>query len=144
MHTSICLFTDVVLPGGMSGVELAAKAGADRPGLKVLYTSGYAPERVLDDLGYDRDSLLVRKPFDTDDLIRLVRQALDQSIGKASITPDRRHAGKDVTQPPNCLDQIRRPWIVVQLPPEFADQDIDAAIIRLPLTAGDDFQDHLT
>ncbi|MGI9489401.1 MAG: response regulator, partial [Geminicoccaceae bacterium] len=72
------LFTDVVLPGGMSGVELAARAGADRPGLKVLYTSGYAPERILDDLGQDRDSSLVRKPFDTDDLVRSVRQALDQ------------------------------------------------------------------
>ncbi|MGI9498955.1 MAG: response regulator, partial [Geminicoccaceae bacterium] len=74
------LFTDVVLPGGMSGVELAAAAGADRPGLKVLYTSGYAPERILKDLGHGRDSLLVRKPFDADDLIRLVRQALDQPM----------------------------------------------------------------
>ncbi len=76
------LFTDVVLPGGMSGIELAAAAAADRPELKVLYTSGYAPERVLQDLGHDRNSLLVRKPFDTDDLIRMVRKALDQPASK--------------------------------------------------------------
>ncbi len=78
-HTHIdLLFTDVVLPGGMSGVELAAAAEADRPGLRVLYTSGYAPERILDDLGQDGGISLVRKPFDTDDLVRSVRQALDQ------------------------------------------------------------------
>ena len=72
------LFTDVVLPGGMSGVELAARAEADHPGLKVLYTSGYAPERVFNDLGHDRVGQLVRKPFDTDELVRSIRQALDQ------------------------------------------------------------------
>jgi hypothetical protein len=37
------LFADVVMPGGMSGWELAAAGRARRPALKVLITTGYAP-----------------------------------------------------------------------------------------------------
>lgn len=72
------LFTDVVLPGGMSGVELADAALRRRPGLKVLYTSGYAPDRVLEKDHVDQGALLVRKPFQTEDLARIVRCALDR------------------------------------------------------------------
>jgi PAS domain S-box-containing protein len=41
------LFTDVVMPGGMSGIELAHEAQLRRPGLKVLFTSGYAEPAAL-------------------------------------------------------------------------------------------------
>ena len=71
------LFTDIVLPGGMSGVELADEARRRRPGLKVLYTSGYAPESVLDKDRSDREAPLVRKPFQMEDLAKTVRHALD-------------------------------------------------------------------
>ena len=81
------LFTDVVLPGGMSGVELARAAKADRTDLRVLYASGYASELVLDDLGHSEDTLLVRKPFHADDLIRLVRRTLDQPMGSPQPPP---------------------------------------------------------
>ena len=72
------LFTDVVLPGGMSGVELADEARRRRPGLKVLYTSGYAPELVLDKDHADQRTMLVRKPFQSEDLAQSIRHALDQ------------------------------------------------------------------
>ncbi len=41
------LFTDVVLPGGLTGAQVAAQARALRPDLKVLFTTGYARERHL-------------------------------------------------------------------------------------------------
>ena len=75
------LFTDIVLPGGMSGVELADEARRRRPGLKVLYTSGYAPESVLDKDRLDREAPLVRKPFQMEDLAKTVRCALDLPQG---------------------------------------------------------------
>ena len=66
------LFTDIVLPGGMSGVDLAELAQARHPGLKVLYTSGYAPEAVFADQAPREDILLIRKPFHSDELARTV------------------------------------------------------------------------
>jgi len=72
------LFTDVVLPLGMNGVELARRARLLRPGLPVLYTSGYAEESVLDlardEPGFD----LVRKPYRREELARKLRGKLDR------------------------------------------------------------------
>ena len=47
------LFTDVVMPGGMFGPELARQASQLRPGLKVLFTSGYSqnPVKAPDGIG---------------------------------------------------------------------------------------------
>ncbi len=75
------LFTDVVLPGGMSGVELAEAAQARYPGLKVLLTSGYAADLARRDHGSSKGLRLVRKPFQKKDLAHMIRQALDVSIG---------------------------------------------------------------
>jgi len=71
------LFTDVVLPGTLSGADLAKEAQARHPGLKVLYTSGYANNTVLQgDLS--RDGIrLIEKPFAKESLARMVRHALD-------------------------------------------------------------------
>ncbi len=57
------LFTDVVMPGGMSGVELAHEARLRRPGLKVLFTSGYAEPAVLKDSMLKADADWLGKPF---------------------------------------------------------------------------------
>ncbi len=65
------LFADVVLPGGFSGVDLARKAQSLLPGLRVLYTSGYAPE-----IACHTDELLLKKPYQKEDLAHMVRQAL--------------------------------------------------------------------
>jgi PAS domain S-box-containing protein len=74
------LFTDVILPGGMSGIELANAAQARHPGLRVLYTSGYSPDLVLGKLQFDKDILLIRKPFRKEDLARMIRHALDAEV----------------------------------------------------------------
>jgi len=65
------LFTDVVMPE-MSGRDLARQARERLPDLKVLLTSGYAPE-VADGV----DEVILAKPFDLDQLAECVRAALD-------------------------------------------------------------------
>ena len=69
------LFTDVVMPGGMFGPELARQATQLRPGLKVLFTSGYTqnPVKAPDGLG---DARILTKPFRRHDLAAMLRSAL--------------------------------------------------------------------
>jgi PAS domain S-box-containing protein len=70
------LLTDVVLPKGMSGVEIAREAQALIPSLKVLRTSGYS-EEVFQTHGRPKgDTPLLRKPFRRRELSEAVRQAL--------------------------------------------------------------------
>ena len=71
------LFTDVVLPGGMTGRELADKACADRPALRVLFTTGYARNAIVHHGRLDPDVQMIGKPFTFADLAARVRDALD-------------------------------------------------------------------
>ena len=61
------LLTDVVMPR-MSGVELAARASELRPGLKVLYMSGYAPDARHRELFASDGAAFLQKPFTPDEL----------------------------------------------------------------------------
>jgi PAS domain S-box-containing protein len=70
------LFTDVVMPGGMNGWELAARAQRLRPGLKVLLTSGYAVETLAARGRGHPDMLLLNKPYRKAELARRIREAL--------------------------------------------------------------------
>jgi CheY-like chemotaxis protein len=71
------LLTDMVLPGGTNGAALARQAHARRPGLAVLFMSGYTENAVIHDGRLDEGVLLLEKPFTTEALARAVRQALD-------------------------------------------------------------------
>ncbi len=71
------LFTDVVLPGGMSGAELAPEARRRRPRLKVLYTSGYTENAVIHQGRLDDGVELLEKPYRKAQLARKLRQVLD-------------------------------------------------------------------
>jgi PAS domain S-box-containing protein len=70
------LFTDVILPGGMSGRDLAQAAAKRRPGLKVLYTSGYTDNAVVHHGRLDEGVLLLTKPYRKPQLADMVRKAL--------------------------------------------------------------------
>jgi CheY-like chemotaxis protein len=72
------LFTDVVLPGGMTGAQLAAQARDLRPGLKVLFTTGYARNAIFHHGRLDKGVQLITKPFSFADLAAKVRDVLDE------------------------------------------------------------------
>jgi CheY-like chemotaxis protein len=74
------IFTDVVLPRGMSGIEVARQARSIDPNLKVLLTSGY-PEEVFEQHGRpDEHTRLLRKPFKSKDLAAALRETLDSNV----------------------------------------------------------------
>ena len=70
------LFTDVMLPGGMNGRQLATEALKRRPALKVLYTSGYTENALVHHGRLDAGVLLLPKPYVSADLARMLRIAL--------------------------------------------------------------------
>ncbi|HEY2403248.1 MAG TPA: ATP-binding protein [Steroidobacteraceae bacterium] len=71
------LFTDVVLPGGMTGAQVAAQAHELRPGLKVLFTTGYARNAIFHHGRLDKGVQLITKPYSFNDLAAKVRDVLD-------------------------------------------------------------------
>ena len=70
------LFSDVILPGGMLGTELAREALRRRPDLKVLFTSGYGDEAIVNQSRLDEDVKLIGKPYSREDLARRIRAIL--------------------------------------------------------------------
>ena len=72
------LFTDVVLPKGMNGSQLAAEARRLRPDLQVLFSSGYTSNAIVHQGRLDAGVQLLSKPYRKADLAREVRKALDR------------------------------------------------------------------
>jgi len=72
------LFSDVVMPGGMNGVQLAVEARRLRPALKVLLTSGYTADALSDEHGVIdvAGTTLLRKPYRSEDLAAQLRVVL--------------------------------------------------------------------
>lgn len=71
------LFTDVGLPGGMNGRELSQQARTRRPGLKVLFTTGYARNAIVHNGRLDPGVELIAKPFTQAALALRLRDILD-------------------------------------------------------------------
>lgn len=71
------LLTDVGLPGGMNGRQLADEALRRRPGLKVLFASGYARNAIVHHGRLDPGVELIMKPFTYAELAAKVRRVLD-------------------------------------------------------------------
>jgi two-component system, cell cycle sensor histidine kinase and response regulator CckA len=70
------LLTDVVMPR-MLGKEVADRIRRARPGIRVLYMSGYARPALADQGTLDPGVALVSKPFSEDELLTAVRELLD-------------------------------------------------------------------
>jgi CheY-like chemotaxis protein len=66
------LVTDVIMPG-ITGPELARRLEAERPGLKVLFVSGYTADELVKNGVLDRKTALMEKPFRPSDLVDRVR-----------------------------------------------------------------------
>jgi PAS domain S-box-containing protein len=76
-HREIALlFTDVVLPGGASGADLARVTQRRRPDLGVLFTSGYTQDAITDQGRLAPGAVLIEKPFNRGALAREVRAVL--------------------------------------------------------------------
>jgi PAS domain S-box-containing protein len=71
------LLTDVVMPGGLNGRQLADKAVGQRPGLRVLYMTGYTRNAIVHDGRVDAGINMISKPFSFEELAAKVRQRLD-------------------------------------------------------------------
>ena len=71
------LFTDVVMPGGMSGRQLADAAVERRPGLKVLFTSGYNEDAIVHHGRLDQGVQLLPKPYRRRELAKRIRSIFD-------------------------------------------------------------------
>jgi CheY-like chemotaxis protein len=72
------LFTDVVLPAGMTGAVLAREAAKLQPGIKTLFTTGYARNAIVHHGRLDAGVDLITKPFSYSDLAARVRDVLDR------------------------------------------------------------------
>ncbi len=78
------LLTDVMMPEGVSGPELAAQLTAEKPGLKVIFCSGYSPDLLGHDGVMGADLHFLPKPYTPNKLAHAVRACLD---GKLCGTP---------------------------------------------------------
>ena len=70
------LFTDVMMPGGINGRQLADRARRFRPELKVLYTSGYTESAIVHQGRLDPGVILLSKPYRLRDLAQAIHQVL--------------------------------------------------------------------
>jgi PAS domain S-box-containing protein len=71
------LFTDVVMPGGMTGRQLADAVKPHRPNMKTLFTSGYTRDSIIHQGKLDPDVHFLSKPYKKQDLAHRVRAVLD-------------------------------------------------------------------
>ena len=70
------LFTDMIMPGGMNGRELAEAVRQRRREVKVLYTSGYTDNAIVHEGHLDPGVALLRKPYRKSDLAQKIREVL--------------------------------------------------------------------
>jgi PAS domain S-box-containing protein len=71
------MVTDVVMPGGLNGKQLADRMAASRPEMKVLYISGYADGGLFSPAEREAQIHLLEKPFSPSVLVQKVRELLD-------------------------------------------------------------------
>ncbi|NYJ10873.1 PAS domain S-box-containing protein [Rhizobium leguminosarum] len=72
------IFTDVVLPGGMSGADVVARARELQPSIRALFTTGYSRNAIVHQGRLDKGVHLLQKPFALADLALRIRNVLDR------------------------------------------------------------------
>jgi DNA-binding NtrC family response regulator len=70
------LLTDMIMPGGMTGTDLAAELKRRKPGLKVIYASGYSSALTGKEFTKG-DNIFLAKPYQPNQVAQLIRETLD-------------------------------------------------------------------
>jgi two-component system, cell cycle sensor histidine kinase and response regulator CckA len=73
------VLTDLIMPEGISGGELGAKLQADKPGIRIVYTSGYDPRTAVRSPATQVGVDFLPKPYDAAALARCIRERLDRA-----------------------------------------------------------------
>lgn len=76
------LFTDVVMPEGISGLELAERFAREKPRLKILVGSGYSEQIARNGFHNGPGHCFLAKPYEPRSLVETIRRTLDQKTGK--------------------------------------------------------------
>jgi CheY-like chemotaxis protein len=71
------MVTDIVMPGGMNGVELAHKARALRPDLKIIYSSGFPAEALAERSLPLVDGPLLHKPYQRSEFAAMIHRVME-------------------------------------------------------------------
>jgi len=87
------MLSDVVMPGGLKGPDLARRALERRPEIKLLYMSGYADDPSFREGIFEPHAELISKPFQSETLAAKVRRTLDTRKAPRRRTSRRRKAG---------------------------------------------------
>jgi len=82
------LITDIFMPGGMNGVEVADKVGQLIPDIKVLYSSGFASDALAERSGTRLDGPLIYKPYQRDEFTDIVRRAMNSDSADYTAHPE--------------------------------------------------------
>ena len=93
------LFTDIVMPGPMNGRQLAERMMAERPALRVLFTSGYAYGAMRAQGRAGRGIPMLMKPYRKAELARMLRRCLDPAFDAA---------GGPIPQPCSVQPELER------------------------------------
>ncbi len=80
------LVTDMVMPGGLSGLELAKRLRMENPSLKVIFSSGYSLELLNGDNGLEEKINFLAKPYTPEKLANVVRDCLEQERHPTPVT----------------------------------------------------------
>ena len=80
------LLTDMVMPDGVSGSDLAEQLLSQKPGLKIIFTSGYTASEINPALLTKAGAHFLQKPYNHADLAKIVRDCLDKKAGVGAET----------------------------------------------------------
>lgn len=106
------LLTDVVMPGALNGVQTAEMARQMRPGLKVMFTSGYVEHALLEQGKLDPAIVMLAKPYRQGQLVGAIRDVLSRPVEPVAPTstaePPAGHAGEGVSGPASEASRAMR------------------------------------
>jgi CheY-like chemotaxis protein len=83
-HEIDLLLTDMIMPHGISGVDLAQRVWVEKPELKVIFTSGYCVDQFDTELIQNGTTSFLQKPYTRLTLAKAVRERLDPPLSEAA------------------------------------------------------------